>query len=128
MPARGEVSGLVTSMGCGWPDDHWEERSIICRYALDRSHHRPLDIRTSLVSRVVLTCKDFDGTRYPLLDIRRKKLMRAFSSNGVRYCWRFAFSSFDCRPYARRHRVERGTLPRSERAAYVLGSARIKVL
>jgi hypothetical protein len=123
MPARGEVSGLVASMGCGWPDDHWKERPIICRYALDRSHHRPLDIRTSVISRVVLTYKDFDGTGYPLVDVGNKYLTRAFYSNGLRHCWRFAFSSFECRPCARRHRVERGTLHRSERAAYVLGSA-----
>src|SRR5436853_5535953 len=63
------------------------------------------------------------GTGYPLLDICNKYLTRAFSSNGVRYCWRFAFSSFEGRPCARCHRVERGTLPRSDRAAYVLGSA-----
>jgi hypothetical protein len=104
MPARGEVSGLFTSMVCGWPDDHSEERPIVCRYALDRGHHRPLDIRASVISRVVLTYKDFDGTGYPSLDICNKYLTKAFSSKGVRYCWRFAFSSFEGRLCARRHR------------------------
>ena len=55
MPSRGRVRGPVASMCCGWPDDHWEERPTVCRYALDRSHRRPLNTRASVVSRFVLT-------------------------------------------------------------------------
>src|SRR5438067_2329753 len=64
----------------------------------------------------------FTATGYPLSDIRSKYFTRAFSSNGVRYCWRFAFSSIECTPCARFHRVVRATSWRFDRAAYVLGS------
>ena len=50
-----------------------------------------------------------------------KYATRAFSSEGVRYCWRSAFSCLEGRPCARCHRVEGGTLLDSDRAAYVLG-------
>src|SRR5947209_13467179 len=63
------------------------------------------------------------GTGYPISDIRFEYLARAFSSTGVRYCWRCALSSFEGRPCARCNTVERGTRPRSARAAYVLGSS-----
>lgn len=58
MPSRGGVRGLVASTGCGWLDDHWWERPTVCRYALYRSHHRPLDTCASVISRVVLTYQD----------------------------------------------------------------------
>jgi hypothetical protein len=64
----------------------------------------------------------FTATGYPLLDIRNKYLTRPFSSDGVRYCWLQAFSSFEGRPCARFHRVVRATSWRFGRAAYVLGS------
>ena len=59
------------------------------------------------------------GIGKPLLDIRNKYLTRAFSSEGVRYCWRFAFSG---RPCTRYHSVVGGTLLEFDRAAYALGS------
>lgn len=64
IPARGGVSGPVASMGCGWSDNHWEERPTICRYALDGSHHHPPDTRAAVISRVVLTYKDFNGAEH----------------------------------------------------------------
>ena len=64
MPVRGGVSGPVTSMGCGWLDDHWEERPTVGGYAFDCSHHRPLNTRASVISRVVLTYQDLDGTEH----------------------------------------------------------------
>lgn len=64
MPSRGGIRGPVASMGCGWPANHWKERPTVCRYTLDCSHHCPLNTRASVVSRVVLTYKDFDGAEY----------------------------------------------------------------
>src|SRR6266480_2553313 len=64
----------------------------------------------------------FTAIGYPLSDIRSKYLTRAFSSDGVRYCCRFAFSSIESMPCARFHRVVRGTSWRFDRATYVLGS------
>jgi hypothetical protein len=61
------------------------------------------------------------GIGKPLLDIRNKYATKAFSSDGVRYCWRFTFSYLEGRPCARYHRVVVGTLLDSDRAAYVLG-------
>ena len=58
----------------------------------------------------------------PLLDIHNKYLIRAFSSEGVKYCWRLAFSCLEGRPYTWYHRVVGGTLMDFDRAAYVLGS------
>ena len=60
----------------------------------------------------------------PFLDIRNEYSTTAFSSDGVRYCWLFALSSFEDRLCARFHRVVRGTptAPRFDRAAFVLGS------
>ena len=40
------------------------ERLTVGRYTLDSSHYRPLDNRASIVSRVVLTYKDFDGAEH----------------------------------------------------------------
>jgi hypothetical protein len=62
------------------------------------------------------------GIEKPLLDIRNKYLIRAFSSEGVRYYWRFAFSCLEGRPCARYHRVVEETLLNFDMAAYVLGS------
>jgi hypothetical protein len=64
MPSRGGVCGPVASMGCGWPDDHWEERPTVGGYILDCSHHRPLNTRASVISWVVLTYQDLDGTEH----------------------------------------------------------------
>jgi hypothetical protein len=64
MPSRGMVRGPCASMGCGRPDDQWKERPTVRRDALDRSHHRSLDTRTSVSSRVVLTYKDFEGAEH----------------------------------------------------------------
>lgn len=41
----------------------------------------------------------------------------------LRYCWLWAFYSFDRLPCARWWRVGKGTSPRSARAAYVLGTS-----
>jgi len=62
------------------------------------------------------------GTGKPLLDIHNKYSTRAFSSDGLRYCWLFAFSYIEGRSCARFHRVMRGTVLHVDRAAYVLGS------
>src|ERR1700688_1767936 len=61
------------------------------------------------------------GIGKPLLVIRNKYSTRAFSSEGVRYCWLAALSCLEGRPRARYQRVVRGTLVDSDRAAYVLG-------
>jgi hypothetical protein len=64
MLSRGGVYGPVATMGCDWPDDHWEKRSTVSRYALDRSYDRPLDTRASIISRVVLIYQDFNGAEH----------------------------------------------------------------
>ena len=64
MPARGRVSGLITSMGYSWPDNYWEERPTIYKYILDYNYYYPLNIRASIISRVVLTYKDFNRAEY----------------------------------------------------------------
>ena len=62
------------------------------------------------------------GIGKPLLDIRNKYSTRAFSSEGVRYYWRFAFSCLEGRPCARYYSVVGRTLLDFDRAAYILGS------
>ena len=44
----------------------------------------------------------------PRSDISRINSITAFSSNGMRYCWLWAFASMDLRPRARAWSVERG--------------------
>jgi hypothetical protein len=60
-------------------------------------------------------------TGKPLLDIRNKYSTRVFSSDGLRYCWLFAFSYIEGRLCARFHRVVREIIRHINRAAYVLG-------
>ena len=48
-------------MGGGWPDNHGLQIPTISTDALDRSHSRSLDTRISIVLRIILTYKDFDG-------------------------------------------------------------------
>jgi hypothetical protein len=64
MLSGGRVRGPYAPMGCGWLDDHWKERPTVCRDTLDRSHHCPLNTRSSVSSRIVLTYKDFKGAEH----------------------------------------------------------------
>lgn len=68
MPSRSGKCGPVTSMGCGWPDNHGK-RPIIGRNAFDRSHHFPFDTRASVRPRVVLTYQDLDRAKHAQHDI-----------------------------------------------------------
>jgi hypothetical protein len=49
MPSRGRVCSPCTSLGYGWRDDQLKGPPV-CRYALDRSHHRPLNTCASIPS------------------------------------------------------------------------------
>jgi hypothetical protein len=68
------------------------------------------------------------GIGKPLVDIRSKYSARAFSSDGVRYCWYVAFSYIEGRLCARYHRVVQGILLDSDRAVYVLGCEGLRPL
>lgn len=67
--------------------------------------------------------RNFIRTGFPRSDISFKNLSRAFSSDGVRYCWLWAFCSFERRPCARWWRVEGGTLLGFDMVSYVRGSS-----
>jgi hypothetical protein len=61
LPSRGRKRGPIASMGTRWPDDHWIQIPTITTNALDCSHGCALNSRTSIVSLIMLTYKDFDG-------------------------------------------------------------------
>ena len=61
MPSRGGICGPVASMGCGRPDYHRKKRPTVEGDTFNRSDDCPLNTRASIVSRIVLTYKDFDG-------------------------------------------------------------------
>jgi hypothetical protein len=60
LPSRGRKGSPVASMGIRWPDYHRVQIPTIATNAFDRSHGYALDSRTSVVSLVILTYKDFD--------------------------------------------------------------------
>jgi hypothetical protein len=64
VPTRGGVRGPVGSMGRGWPDYHWIQIPTVRTDTLDRGHYRTLYTRASIASQIVLTDKDFDGTKH----------------------------------------------------------------
>ena len=59
LPSRGMKRGPVASMGIRWPDYHRVQIPTIATNAFDCSHGCALDSRTSIVSLVILTYKDF---------------------------------------------------------------------
>ena len=59
VPSRGRERGPVASMGIRWPDYHRVQIPTIATDAFDRSHGCALDSRTSIISLVILTSKDF---------------------------------------------------------------------
>jgi hypothetical protein len=62
-------------------------------------------------------------TGCPKLDISNKNATRAISSSTVRYCWRWAISSFEGRPRCRLYSVVRAIPLASARAAHVRSSS-----
>jgi len=56
----------------------------------------------------------------PRPEICNKNLTTALSSNGMRYCWLWAFCSFERRPCARWWKVVRAASLSSTKAAYIL--------
>jgi hypothetical protein len=64
MRSMGGERSPGTSVGCGWPDNQWKETPTVCRNALDRSHHCPLNTRASISSQVILTYKGLEGATH----------------------------------------------------------------
>jgi len=60
LPSGGGKGCPVASMGRSRPNNHGIQIPTITTYTFDRSDHRALDTRASVVSHVVLTYKDFD--------------------------------------------------------------------
>ena len=68
MLSRSGKCGLLTSMGCGWPNNHGKKRPTIGRNAFDRSHHFPFNTRASVRPRVVLTYQDLHRAKHAQYD------------------------------------------------------------
>lgn len=62
LPSGCRERSPVASVGGGRLDNHGFQVPTVSTDALDRSHRRAFDTRASIVSRVILTYKDFDGT------------------------------------------------------------------
>jgi hypothetical protein len=65
------MSRPVGSMGGRWPNYHWSQIPTIAAHAFYGCHSGTLDTRTSIVSLVILTYKDFHraelGKHHPCL-------------------------------------------------------------
>jgi hypothetical protein len=55
-------------MGGSWPNNYRFQVLIVNINILDRSHRRSLNTRAFIVSRIILTYKDFNGTGYRKYD------------------------------------------------------------
>jgi hypothetical protein len=58
--SKGKKSSPVASISTRWPDYHRVQIPTIATNTFDRSHGCALDSRTSIVSLIMLTYKDFD--------------------------------------------------------------------
>lgn len=66
---RGGIRDSIISIDCSRPDYHRFQTPTIGGNTFDSSYRRPLNARTSVASRVILTDKDFDGVEH-IMDIQ----------------------------------------------------------